>query len=283
MAMLGIHTGNVSGVWSLGWVNVVVQGLVAIGAPLVLWGLVRLALWGRRKLHLPWWAVIITGLVLYGVCILVAAQQSNEAFGEVLSWPLWMLMGLYFISLFCAPAWALGVYLGMGLRLAWRYPRAPRYRLMQLMAVVTWLGAFFAACRWAVERSLAEYAKLPVTNPGRCYVASAAAQGHPWLVGSWPALTADSVVVRINRQLQVLKVGELALRGWLPRVHRLARAVYDVLGPPVARRLDRPWLADLAYLSLKPAEWAVWAALACGTFRSVCVQPDLRGTPVHRP
>jgi hypothetical protein len=221
-------------VWSAGWLNVVVHGLAAIGAPLLLWGVVRLALWGRRKLHVPWWAVMITGLVLYGVCISVAAQQSHEAYVEVLSWPLWMLMGLYFISLFCAPAWALGVYLGMSLRLAWRYPRAPRYRLIQLMAVVTWLGAFFAACRWAVERSLAEYAKLPVSNPGGCYVASAAARGHPWLVGSWSVLTADGegragvgqLPIREERRFLRRYAGGPSTsahhrRPWPPRCHRL--------------------------------------------------------------
>jgi hypothetical protein len=156
----------------------------------------------------------------------------------------------------------------MSVRLAWRYPLAPRFRLIQLMAVVTWLGAFLAACRWAVERSLAEYAKLPLSDPGGCYIASAAAYGHPWWVGSHPVLTADGTIVRINRQLRVLKAGELALRDRMPRVHRLLRGVYDVLGPLAARRLACRWLADVAYLSLKPAEWAVCVALACGSVLS---------------
>jgi hypothetical protein len=268
MAMLGIGLMDVSGVLSLSWLNVALQGLVAVGVPLLFWGLIRLALWGRRKLHIPWWAVIAVGFVLYGIWILHAVLTQDEELAKVLVWPFGVVAALYIISLFCAPSWALGVYLGMSVRLAWRYPLAPRFRLIQLMAVVTWLGAFLAACRWAVERSLAEYAKLPLTDPGGCYVASAAAYGHPWLVGSRPVLTVNGAVVRINRQLQMLKVGELALRERLPHVHRVLRRIYDVLGPRAARRLTNPWLADVAYLSLKPAEWAVCVALACGTLLS---------------
>jgi hypothetical protein len=32
------------------------------------------------------------------------------------------------------------------------------------------------------------------------------------------------------------------------------RFVYDIVGPVLARRLTHPFLADIAYLSLKPAE-----------------------------
>jgi len=37
--------------------------------------------------------------------------------------------------------------------------------------------------------------------------------------------------------------------------------IYDRIGPRLARRLRHPLAADLAFLSLKPAEWATRATL----------------------
>jgi hypothetical protein len=52
-----------------------------------------------------------------------------------------------------------------------------------------------------------------------------------------------------------------------PRTHRSLRAFYDGVAPPLAARLRHPLAADLAYLSLKPAEWAVRAAFAAAAPR----------------
>jgi hypothetical protein len=108
---------------------------------------------------------------------------------------------------------------------------------------------------------LEAYAQLPTENPGNCYIASAAAYGHPALVGSEPVATTDGGTVRVNQQLRVLKATELAMFVIAPPLHRLSRRIYNCLGPVAAHRLTNPHLADLAYLVLKPAEWASCAVL----------------------
>jgi hypothetical protein len=66
---------------------------------------------------------------------------------------------------------------------------------------------------------------------------------------------ADGKSVQVNRQLQVLKCAELALLAIDPYWHKQLRKVYDRLGKPLARGIQNPYLADLAYLLLKPCEW----------------------------
>ncbi len=65
----------------------------------------------------------------------------------------------------------------------------------------------------------------------------------------------------MNGQLQYLKLAEIALRTLAPRLHRACRGVYDIFGPAFAREIKSPFMADLAYLTLKPVEWAARAAL----------------------
>lgn len=262
-ALLGIVVTDVHSILSANWLGILLMGFAAIVVPVAAWWLIRLLLWVRRKLKIPWVAVVLVGLILYVLGIVIAIPQADANNVTVaFLWPLVPLAVFWFFSLLFGPSWAFGVYVGMTLRLLWRYPRPPRFRMIQLLAAFSWLGAFLGACRWAVERSLEEYAKLPVEQSG-CYVASAAAHGHRALVGAQEIVAENGTVVRVNRQLSTLKAGELALRALSPAVHRLMRNIYDAIGPVLATRLANPWLADLAYLSLKPAEWATRALLAC--------------------
>ena len=175
-AMLGLVLTGVPSVLSWQWLNILLIVGAAIVGPLFAWGLVRLALWLRRKLRISWRIVIAGGIILYALSLLVAIDP-NQRFVEVALWPLYLIPGFFFFSLFFAPSWTLGVYLGMTLRLLWRYPNPPRFRTLQLMGVFTWLAAFLAACRWSIVKSLEAYAQLPVESPGGCYIASAAAYG----------------------------------------------------------------------------------------------------------
>jgi len=261
-ALLGIVAMDVQGPLSSNWLGILFLGGAAIVVPVAAWWLIRLLLWVRRKLGIPWIVVVLVGLCLYALGILIVILD-REGMAAAVLWPLTPVAVFFFFSLLFGPAWAFGVYLGMTLRLVWQYPRPPRFRMIQLFAALSWVGAFLAACRWAIERSLEEYAKLPVEQPGGCYVASAAAHGHRGLVGAQEIVAADGTAVRVNRQLRVLKAGELALLALAPAVHRLLRWIYEALGPVLAQRLTNSFLADLAYLSLKPAEWATYAFLAC--------------------
>lgn len=261
-ALLGIVVTDIQRILSPNWLGLLLMGFAAIVVPFAAWWVIRLLLWVRRRIGIRWEVVVVVGLALYVLGIFIASPQADDMITACL-WPLWPLAVLWFLSLLFGPSWAFGVYVGMTLRLLWRYPRPPRFRMIQLLAAFSWLGAFLGACRWAIERSLEEYAKLPVEQSGGCYVASAAAHGHRALVGAHEIIGTDGTVVRVNRQLRILKAGELVLLALAPTVHRLLRCVYDALGPALAGRLTNPWFADLAYLSLKPAEWASCAFLAC--------------------
>jgi hypothetical protein len=117
--------------------------------------------------------------------------------------------------------------------------------------LAAWLTGYTAAWSYSIYQMFELYNALPKEPP--CYVVTAAAQGHPGFVGSRP-VSASSGIIWVNRQLQTLKCAELVLQVLAPRLHRALRFVYNIIGPVLARRLTHPFLADIAYLSLKPAE-----------------------------
>ena len=82
-------------------------------------------------------------------------------------------------------------------------------------------------------------------------MATAAAKGAPWIVRSVPVHTSAGVL-RVNRQMQVLKAGEIALQTAWPRLHRRIRKSYNAWGPRLAGKLSSPARATAAYLSLVP-------------------------------
>ncbi|MCA9192512.1 MAG: hypothetical protein KDB03_12145 [Planctomycetales bacterium] len=114
-------------------------------------------------------------------------------------------------------------------------------------SALSWFALYAYAWKLSVERLLAEYAKLP-PQPPDCFVCSAAACGHPWLVGTNPQ---DNV--RVNRQMQYLKFFEALLKTTVPRTHCRLRQIYNRWGPSVAKTIrGNPWFADTVYLLLLP-------------------------------
>ncbi len=115
----------------------------------------------------------------------------------------------------------------------------------------SWLVAWGVTWKLSIEAMLVEYSKLPTTNPN-CYVSGAAASGHRQFVRA--ELREDGAVV--NQQMRRLKLLELAGATAFPRLHRIIRCGYDVLGPTLARGCRRcVWFADATYVLLKPLEW----------------------------
>jgi hypothetical protein len=133
-------------------------------------------------------------------------------------------------------------------------PGRYRFRISHLLAGTGWAAAHLAAWRKSMDLAIEAYNKLP-TDPPQCYVCTAAVRGHARFVGSRPVAAPDGRIASVNDQLQTLKAAELALAIATPRFHRRLRRLYNHIGPPIARRLRNPWLADAAYVSLKPAEW----------------------------
>lgn len=122
------------------------------------------------------------------------------------------------------------------------------------LGVTAWVAAYAAAWRYDILKMYEMYAELPLAPPS-CYIATAAAQGHPHFVGSKTVQLAGGTSMQVNHQLQIFKCAELALMAVAPQVHTPLRKIYDALGKPLARQIHNPFLADVAYLSLKPFEW----------------------------
>jgi hypothetical protein len=152
-----------------------------------------------------------------------------------------------------APFWSLLLALRAGV---WLYKNhETKLTLYRGLGLVAWLGTYAVAWRYDILKMYELYAALPPQPPPDCYIATAAAQGHPRVVGSRLVQRADGKPMQVNGQLQVLKFAELALLAVKPRWHTALRRMYDVVGKALARRIHSPWLADIAYLLLKPVEW----------------------------
>lgn len=111
-----------------------------------------------------------------------------------------------------------------------------------------WLAGYTASWVNAIIKMFDVYQTLPKTDPN-CYIVTVAAKGHPSFVGSW-----QEGNIWVNYQLQTYKAIELAMMALVPGVHKQLRGIYDLIGPKLARRMDHPISADIAYLLLKPAE-----------------------------
>jgi hypothetical protein len=160
------------------------------------------------------------------------------------------------LCLFCSTLWAVAAYASAAVWLV-RQRGKPyfRYTLAQLLAATTALAANFAAWRTAYQIMLTEYARLPTVPPQDCFVCSAAARGHSFVVRSDAYRGLGRQKFLVNDQLRILKAFELLLLSLSPVTHSALRKVYNRVGPRLAASLVHPLAADAAYFVLKPFEW----------------------------
>jgi len=233
-------------------------GAITIGVPWAGWLFLRLAWRYRSRVFNQRSAPVIAALVVPLLLIVAMAFEWEEA-EMVIVGPFFLII---FGSLLSAPFWTFGVYTVLSFQVFRARGRGLQFNLAPFLGMFTWFAAYLAAARASVQLALEQYAQLPTEKPAGCYVASAAANGHPWLVRSRIVDGIDGQPVPVNRQLAYLKCGELALKTLCPPLHRRVRQVYDAIGPILARRLQQPLAADCAYLALKPCEWATRAVLS---------------------
>jgi hypothetical protein len=218
-------------------------GLLSVAVPAVALWLVTFCVrrfgWART--------LLVSALLLISVIVVGLAAEPT-----ILGAPL-------VIALVAAPGWALVTYPAVSLALR-RIVRDIESERASPALVATWSAAYAASWWGAIDQAIRTYAALPTTRPTHCYVATAAARGHRRLVRS--ARTPTGALV--NDQLRRLKCAEIAVATARPDLHRRLRRAYDRLGPRVAPALACPLLADLAYLSLKPLEWAALHILRRG-------------------
>ena len=208
--------------------------------PLYLPKLKRLNFVKRILSYIRLWMIAVV-LIVY---VIIASFIREDSFipvllvflGIVASGPFWS-----FLIAIRASAWLLEYH-------------ETNLTLPHGLGIAAWLAAYVSAWRFDILKMHELYAQLPPVPPD-CYIATAAAQGHPRFVGSHLVHRADGLSLRVNGQLQHLKCVELALLAVSPRMHRVLRKIYDVVGRSLAQRMTNPFLADVAYLLLKPAEW----------------------------
>lgn len=162
---------------------------------------------------------------------------------------------IFFLAVFIpmsAPFWCFFIAL-QAARWLWKYHES-KLTLAHGFGLFAWISAYVFALRFNIVKMYELYTALP-TQPPNCYIATAAANGHPAFVRSHEVQLQNGQSMRVNKQLQILKCTELALLAASPRLHKIFRAAYDVTGKSLARRIQNPFLSDMAYLALKPFEW----------------------------
>jgi len=166
---------------------------------------------------------------------------------------IWMgLLFFWLCFLLSSPLWTLLISWTTAFKLLKHYES--KLTLQRGLSIALWLSGFAAAWRVVVLSTLEVYSRLPTTPP-ECYIATAAAYGHPRFVGSREIIFTNGKSMRVNAQLQNLKCAELVLKSTSPRLHGILRKVYDVVGRKLAVKITNPFLSDIAYLLLKPFEW----------------------------
>lgn len=205
----------------------------------------------KRIVHLV--AAGVIGIMVMGITLDIMFVQGSATLG---------LIGIVVvILLLAAPAWTLLVYLMLSVRIIKSNLGQSTSNQRHLFGA-TWLSVWLGSLVAAIYLAIQEYEKLPTSPPGGCYIATAAARGHRRWVRSQPIRCRDGSIMFINNQLRLCKVAELALWALSPAAHRILRNLYDRLGPPIARRLRHPLLADLAYLTLLPPAFFAYCLLS---------------------
>jgi hypothetical protein len=229
-----------------GWLDCFHVGKLAL-TPLVLWA------------SAAWYAVEVyrvtnrtrTWLVL-GFCLGALVSSICFVFGLVSTEGLgrnglrcWLLVPLY-------------VSLGYSLRAAQLMKLAGLKSLTYLAALVSSLPFWIGSVIWSRKA----YSSLP-DHPPTCFVVTAAARGHSALVGPFVEVLHHGCRRKANHQLLTLWQFEIIWRTAAPRSHSIFRRFYNRLGPVIARRITQPWLADLAYLAIRPAEILARGIVRC--------------------
>lgn len=221
-----------------------------LGGTLVPLGLWRAGVKFARRWGNHWvWRCLVCGELVFILAIAITPSPV-----EIVAAAAYATVA---VALIATPFWALATYVAVSVFVYRRYGGRGKYRLSNAMCLMTWLATYLGTLRISVSRAVEQYAQLPTTPPKNCYVATAAARGHPTIVRSERWLAPDGSLIAVNGQMRRLKTAELALAAVSRPLHVALRGGYDRVGPRLARWLSHPLSADAAYLLLKPVEWLV--------------------------
>jgi hypothetical protein len=221
-----------------GWLNCFFAGKLAL-TPLVLWAMAAffaVEIYKPDDCTRPW---IVLGYFFGGLVSSVSTMIGIYCSRHESEWPfsVWLFFPV------CVSAW-------YSVRAVLLMKQA-RIDLKTYAAAIAGSLPFWIGSIWWSRKI---YAALPDTQPG-CFVVTAATRGHGRLVGPFVEITRGGGKKTANHQLLTFWQFEDAWRRRAPAVHSLFRRIYNRVGPLVARRVRRAWMADAIYLALKPAEF----------------------------
>jgi hypothetical protein len=129
---------------------------------------------------------------------------------------------------------------------------------------------------WAVSVfwTYKTYLSLP-DHLQECFVVTAASRGHRNVVGPLLDVTHRGRQRRATHQLATLWAFEALWRRHAPRLHATFRRVYNIIGPIIARRITSPWIADVFFIALKPAEFFARIVVKANTFNGIKIGASL--------
>jgi hypothetical protein len=238
-----------------GWLDCFHLGKLAL-APVVLWATIALYAVEICRLPPPISRDLVMGLFLgmlvAGGCFIYGAITfSGQAPAVYLVVPLYT-----------------AIWYGIRLVQAHKHshPKPKWYFAYFLGSLPFWIGGLMWSRRI--------FATLP-NNPPECFVVTAASRGHHNFVGPFAETIHRGQRRQANHQLITFWNFEQLWRELSPLTHRWLRHIYNRVGPAVARRITSPWMADVVYLALKPAEWTARSLgyLAMLRIRSLKSQP----------
>jgi hypothetical protein len=237
--MSGLLKPDWKGGCQYGWLDCFFVGKFAL-TPLVLWATAALYSVVVLRVEQRTRAWIVLGIFIGAVTSSVCFVHGMIYF----IWPkdrfvLWMLVPLYVSVWYWVHAVPLIRESKLGLKVC----------LVDGMigSLPFWIGSVW----WSKQT----YAALPDVAPG-CFIVTAAGRGHRKLVGPFFEIERKGHCFRANRQLITLWQFENLWQKKSPQSHRSFRRIYNRFGPIVAAQIRSPWLADIAYIAIKPAELA---------------------------
>lgn len=233
------------------YITMVGAVFVGPGLAIAVWLLVKFFA-RMRRFGIRHVMILTTCCALVGALLIISdAWQNPEVILDVATE---VVGGVLLYILIAAPTLNLITYAHAAVRVSASSPEGIVLTRFSVGAVISWISAWSVSWGFAIDIMLREYAKLPTADPN-CYISGAAAGGHAKLVGS-----RQCGAGKVNLQMQRLKFLEFALAAALPRMHAMIRAVYNLIGPSLAKRCAKNvWFADATYIALKSVEWpAEW-------------------------
>lgn len=88
-----------------------------------------------------------------------------------------------------------------------------------------------------------------------CFIATASAQGYPFIVGEQTIHWHNGRNVYASKQMLRLWRFETIWSTHSPHSHKVFRIYYNCYGSALAKHINTPFKASLSYILLKPVEW----------------------------